>query len=213
MALSSYSELQSAIANWMNRDDLTDRIPEFIALFEARFNREVRWRKLLVRRVTEPDEEYEELPSDFVALKSIRFNSDPPTAPLTRVSEDIMEQLRYEAGGVAGTPRYYALTGDGGMQILFERPLADGLRLELLHYRTLPSLDDADNTTNSLLLSHPDVYLYGTLMEAEPYVKNRDELDLWSALYTAAVEKLRKQDADAEFGEVPLVMRYPRGSF
>ena len=36
MALSSYSELKSAIANWLNRTDLTDEIADdFIKLTEA----------------------------------------------------------------------------------------------------------------------------------------------------------------------------------
>jgi len=46
MAISTYSELQTAVANWLDRDDLTDRIPEFIALAEARFNRVLRLRSM-----------------------------------------------------------------------------------------------------------------------------------------------------------------------
>ena len=44
MAISTYSELQTAVANWLDRDDLTARIPEFIVLAEARYNRELRIR-------------------------------------------------------------------------------------------------------------------------------------------------------------------------
>jgi hypothetical protein len=39
MAIGTYSELQTAVANWLGRDDLTDRIPEFIDLAEARLSR------------------------------------------------------------------------------------------------------------------------------------------------------------------------------
>ena len=42
MAIGTYSELQTAVANWLDRDDLTDRIPEFIALAEAKMNRVLR---------------------------------------------------------------------------------------------------------------------------------------------------------------------------
>ena len=42
MAISNYTELKTAVANWLDRDDLTDRIPEFIALAESRFNRLLR---------------------------------------------------------------------------------------------------------------------------------------------------------------------------
>ena len=46
MAISTYTELQTAVANWLDRDDLTARIPEFIALTEARFNRLLRVRSM-----------------------------------------------------------------------------------------------------------------------------------------------------------------------
>ena len=42
MAISTFAELKTAAANWLDRSDLTDRIPEFIALAEARFNRILR---------------------------------------------------------------------------------------------------------------------------------------------------------------------------
>jgi len=46
MAISTYSELTTAVANWLDRDDLTLRIPEFIALAEAKFNRTLRLRSM-----------------------------------------------------------------------------------------------------------------------------------------------------------------------
>jgi len=42
MAINTYATLQTAVANWLDRSDLTDRIPEFIALAEARMNRVLR---------------------------------------------------------------------------------------------------------------------------------------------------------------------------
>ena len=39
MAITTYSELQSAVADWLNRDDLTSVIPNFIELAEADLTR------------------------------------------------------------------------------------------------------------------------------------------------------------------------------
>ena len=44
MAIGTYAELQTAVANWLDRSDLTDRIQEFIDLSEARINRNLRLR-------------------------------------------------------------------------------------------------------------------------------------------------------------------------
>ena len=46
MAINTYSTLQTAVANWLDRDDLTDRIPEFVSLAEATFNRTLRLRAM-----------------------------------------------------------------------------------------------------------------------------------------------------------------------
>ena len=46
MAINTYSTLQTAVANWLDRNDLTDRIPEFISLAEATFNRTLRLRAM-----------------------------------------------------------------------------------------------------------------------------------------------------------------------
>ena len=42
MAIGTYAELQTAVANWLDRGDLTERIKEFIGLAEARMNRVLR---------------------------------------------------------------------------------------------------------------------------------------------------------------------------
>ena len=61
MAISNYSELQTAVANWLDRDDLTARIPEFIALAEARFNRVLRLRSMEAKYTANTPEIYDRL--------------------------------------------------------------------------------------------------------------------------------------------------------
>ena len=50
MAISNYAELQTATANWLDRTDLTDRIPEFIDLAESTFNRTIRNRQMITKK-------------------------------------------------------------------------------------------------------------------------------------------------------------------
>ena len=46
MAITTYAELQSSIADFLDRDDLTSVIPTFISLAEADMNRQIRhWRQ------------------------------------------------------------------------------------------------------------------------------------------------------------------------
>ena len=51
MALATYSDLKTPIANWLNRSDLTTEISEdFIVLAEKDFNSKLRIRKMIDQR-------------------------------------------------------------------------------------------------------------------------------------------------------------------
>ena len=49
MSITTYAELKTAIASWLNRDDLTSVIPDFIALTEAALNRDLRHLQMIDR--------------------------------------------------------------------------------------------------------------------------------------------------------------------
>lgn len=211
----TYQGLQDAIALELNREDLTmaGHIPGLIFLCEAAINRDFRWRKLLVRDVIVPpstDEPYENLPSDFLQLRSIRFNTDPVVEP-EYVTPNYMEVLRASFRGASGTPRYYTIVGT---QILFERVATGSPELELMHYVKVPTIISTDpNNTNALLLEHPDIYLYGSLIHAEVYLKNDARLTTWAALYGAATSALQRTDRAAEKSPGPLLVRTSRPVF
>ena len=52
MALATYTELKSSIANYLNRSDLTSTIPDFISLTEGKLNRDLLIRSNVVRADT-----------------------------------------------------------------------------------------------------------------------------------------------------------------
>ena len=79
MAISTKAELHTAVANWLNRSDLTSRIPEFIALGEAQLNRILRTRDMLTRASPPTNAQYVALPSDFQEMLNVELTStDPP---------------------------------------------------------------------------------------------------------------------------------------
>lgn len=52
MAITTYTELKSAIADFLNRDDLETVAPTFIALAEADINRRLRHWRMEKRAIT-----------------------------------------------------------------------------------------------------------------------------------------------------------------
>ena len=178
MAISTYAELKTAVANWLDRDDLTDIIPDFIVLAETRHKRDFKIRRMETRVTanTIADTEYYTLPDDYIAMRNIKLNSDPKTA-LEYLTPEIMDRL--QAGSSTGKPKAYSIKGNN-IQL---RPLPDGVyEIEISYYKTFAALSDS-NTTNDMLTHHPDAYLYGALVEAEPYLQNDKRIATWAGLY------------------------------
>jgi hypothetical protein len=188
MALSTYSELKSSVADWLNRDDLTTAIADFISLAEAQMERKLRTRQMLVRSNATIDTEYAAVPDDFLEAKSFKLSTNPVTA-LGFETIDSLDNLSWNYPS-ASKPRFFSVVG-GQFRFL---PVPDSSYTgELAYYAKLSKLSTS-NTTNWLLTAAPDAYLYGTLMQAAPYLKDDARIATWSALYSSALEDLQVAD-------------------
>ena len=185
MAISTYAELKTAIASWLDRDDLTDVIPDFIALTETRHRRDFKIRRMETRVTanTIADTEYYTLPDGYVAMRNIQLNTNPLTS-LEYLTPEQMDRVR--AGSTKGKPKAYSIIGND-FQL---RPVPDGVyEIEMLYYKYFTALSDS-NTTNDMLTYHPDLYLYGALVEAEPYLQNDKRIQVWAGYYDRAKKDL-----------------------
>ena len=200
MAISNYSELKTAIASWLDRTDLTDIIPDFIALAETRHKRDFKIRRMETRVTanTIDGSEFYSLPDDYVAMRNIKLNTDPKT-PLEFLTPEIMDRLN--AGSSKGTPKAYTIKGNN----IELRPIPDGVyQVEVSYYKHFTALSDS-NTTNDMLTHHPDVYLYGALVEAEPYLQNDKRIDTWASFYERAKRDIiASNERDRHSGTTPV---------
>ena len=196
MALTSYSELKSSIADWLNRDDLTAVIPDFIALAEAQMERRLPTQKMVKRANATIDTPFSALPSDFLSLKSLILTSTSPVKQLVFLSQDEMDAKK-TIYSPTGKPQYFALVGNQ-IEVL---PAPDtGYTAEITYIATLAKLSDT-NTSNWVLARHPDVYLYGSLLQAAPYLRDDERVGLWSSQYQAAIEDMLLQNERAAFSQ------------
>lgn len=200
MAISTYSELQSAVGDFLNRQDLTTVIPTFIALAEADLNRSIRHRSMLTRSTATIDTQFTALPTDFLEAKNIQLNSEPITV-LRYVTMEHADLVRQR--NPTGQPVYYSIVGDT-LEVV---PVPDAsFTAELTYYKKLTALSDSD-TTNWLLSYHPDVYLYGTLMQSAPYLKDDQRIPIWGSLYRQYLADVNASSDKAEFSGSALHMR------
>lgn len=196
MALATYSDLKSSVADWLNRDDLTAVIPDFISLAEAKFNRSIRTSDMIGRATLSTANDYFDLPVDHLEPISLKQTGvDVPQ--IEYVVPDELNELRLKTV-TSNTLRYYSIVGKA-LHII-PAPSA-ATTVELTYYKKIPTLSDA-NTSNWLLSRSPDVYLYGALMQAEPYLKNDERVSLWATGLGQGIEELNLE-SDRN--------RYPRG--
>ena len=189
MALTTYAELKISIGDWLNRSDLTSVIPDFISLAEAQIERTLRARQMIVRANASFDAQYGAVPADFLETKSLKLTSTNPQTPLEFLSIDALDQKAAEYTA-SGKPKFFGVVG-GQLRIV---PTPDSTyTTELTYYAKLSKLSST-NTNNWLLSSSPDIYLYGSLLQAAPYLQDDARIQTWATLYERALNDLQTAD-------------------
>ena len=189
MAITTYAELQTATANWLDRSDLTDRIPEFIELAEANFNRGIRQPDMITKNDSfSIAGRYTTLPADTLEIVRIVLDLTPVIVLEYMTPEELSERRITLTG--TGKPYYFTTIGGSANQLEVLRSPDDTYTASIIYYTRIPALADG---TNWLLTNHPDIYLFGTLVEAEPYLKNDERMPLWTSRLDKALSDLRLQ--------------------
>jgi len=204
MAINTFTTLKTAVADFLNRDDLTSAIENFIVLAESQMNRDLRhWQ--MEKRSTgsiSASDEYMKTPSDW--LETIRLHlTANGTSPLDLMSRASMADKRASNEDTTGTPTHYT-HADGQIQ-LYPTPSAD-TKLELLYYAK-PIALSSSNADNWLLLEAPDVYLYGALLHSAPYLGEDERIAVWAQMYSASVTQLNQSSENARYSGSGLTMK------
>ena len=204
MALSTYSELKSSIANWLNRSDLTTEIAnDFIVLTEKDFNSKLRIRKMVAQTSLTLNAETVALPSGFLQVRDFYILSGGTKYSLTYMTPSQMDQIK--GTSVVGMPSSYTILGD---TFRFAPVPGDSYTAYLNYYKTFDALSDS-NTSNFILTNHPSIYLYGSLYHAAQFLGGVDpnRVQQWLQLYSTALERLEQNDREDQFSGSPLQIR------
>ena len=200
MALDTFAGLKATIADYLNRDDLTAVIPSFITIAEAKFNRKLRTRQMVKRATATLDTAFFAFPADFLQAKEFQLNTNPITY-LEFITEKQGDLMRQDAIIAAGKPKYYTIVGTQLEVIATPDSSYTG---ELTYYGKITALSDS-NTSNWLLAYAPDLYLYGALVEAAPYLKDDERIAVWGQLYTNSLGDIEVADQRASVSSTPIV--------
>lgn len=194
MALTTYTELKAAIADWLDRSDLTTVIPDFITLAEASIKHDKNTRFLASEARSQAtlstSTQYLALPSDFVRVKRMHIVSSPQKN-IQIVSRSVLNDYYISS---AGKPSYAAVT-DG--QFEFDRIPDSAYTVEII-YDKFNALSGA-NETNEVYPEYSDIYLYGSLIHAAVYLRDAEMKADAVQAYLNAVDVARKGDKSSRY--------------
>lgn len=187
MAITTYAELQAAAANWLVRADLTARIPEFIVLAEARLNRVMRARLA----------EAEVSLSAGVGVRTLALPvgfTEPLRLWIERATG--RDELPFREAGLIGVLARRGEPGAwtvDGASLAFDRPCDQTYGFTLRMLRRFALSDAAP--TNGLLSEFPDLYLFATLSEAAPFLRDADLAGAYETKLARALNEANAKDA------------------
>jgi hypothetical protein len=187
MAVNTYAALQNAIVRWARKTgdmEFSDTVPDFIRLCESKLNMRLRVREQEANATLTPTDGVCALPGDYLTWRTVKVGADT----LSYISP-----LQTDVFKTAGTPRHFSITGDE----LTIWPSGPGV-VTLGYYKKIPALTTAA-TSNWLLAKAPQLYIYGSLLEAAPFTGEDARMGLWGQGYEQAIMDLIKDDEKARY--------------
>lgn len=186
MAITTYSELQQAVQDWINRGDMSSVVTSWIANAESRLNRRIRCRSMETTAALTLNSAGEAtIPTDFLEEKTLLVSSSPEAWP-EYVESDSAEFL-FKYRPYAGT-QYWSIIGT----TVKVKPAYEGAAT-LYYFQKIPALS-VSNTTNWLLTKAPDVYVYAAALEGAIYLRDEAAAANYTELMVSAVEELLQEE-------------------
>lgn len=186
MSISTYAELQTAVASWMHRADLTARIPDFIQMGEAVLNRKLRTVDMETRATTATPttSRFLALPTGYLEMQSM-FIQDPATEIVYVEPLALREMVISETQ--TGFPNVFTVKGE----IEFDRIPDSAYTLEMHYYKRY---DIASDSTNWLLTNYPELYLHASLSAAALFIGNDSSLQTIKKLLAEGIEECNQAE-------------------
>lgn len=190
--ISDYTTLSTAVGNYLDRDDLSTFIPNFIEAAEQIVYRKVKHRGI--------ETEFTSTTAggglvalsgltNFRNMKWVRVSSTPGVFLEPMTIEGLYRAFPNRSVA-SSQPRAYARDG---ANFIFGPAAANGVNLDGVYYALLANLGSS-NTTNWFTANAPEVLLYGALMSAEPFLAGDQRTVVWASFFKEALKAVQEED-------------------
>jgi hypothetical protein len=198
----TYTSLQQDVRRYLERgasmmsDPIVfEQIPRLINLAERRISRELKIQGFInvVTAILTPGVSVLPKPDRWRDTVSINVGTGAGYAKRKTIQTRSYEYVRtyWPDSTEEGEPVFYA-DYDFGQWLIAPTP-DQAYPIEILYYELLPLLDDTVQT-NWLTEQAPQLLLYATLLEATPFLKNDDRIQVWQTMYDRAAAMLNGED-------------------
>jgi len=190
----TYDNLVSIVPEYLERsDDATiNAIPTFITLAEIEIAREIKTLGQLQVAQSQMTLGNPQLAKPALWTKTVSMNytnSSGVKMPIFLRKYEYLSNY-WPNNTSTSAPLFYA---DTDWDHWYIAPTPDqAYNFEVLYYERLPPLSST-NQTNWLTRNAPNVMLYGTLLQAMPYLKN-DQRVIFQQKYTEGIKALKDED-------------------
>jgi len=188
------------VADYLARSDLTGFIENFVQNAENKLYRSLNLRNEETALNVSITSGVAAVPSDFKALKFAYYDGTP-TDLLEWVT---IEELYNDYADRSSTTSNPCLISREGSNFVFGPVASDGTLRGIYYAKQDPlrTTDPSWYATNA-----PEVLLYGSLLEAEPFIGNDPRIPVWRDLFSEAVESLLLEQDNAEHSKGYLIQR------
>lgn len=191
MALGTLPGLKTGLADLLNRPDISsEALSNFVTLAESQMNRRLRCRKMVSRfyAAVPASSEFVALPDDFIGPLDMMTGGDPMRR-LKYLEPDSLANVKAANRFCGGEcTKYYSIVGN---TLRFLPLPPSDMTVELVYWARVPALTDAA-PTNWVLTDHPDVYLYGSAIQACIYLKT--DPSTFGTLFLQAISDVNDND-------------------
>jgi len=203
--ITDYASLQSTIADYLGRSDLTTQIQTFINQAESRIYQNLRvapMEKAIALTVSATGSAA--VPSDYIAMRELYLLdvNGQPYQQMERTTPFWIHQ-NFNATNSQGDPYYFAREGTN---FIFAPWQSANTSLGGIYWARLPSLS-VTNTTNWLTSSNPNLILTGALLEAATYLDDQPGVQYWTSRFEQSQADAQSTDDLERMSGSPPVMR------
>ena len=188
--ITNYATLQTEIANTLSRDDLTAEIPQFIQFAENKLYRRLNLRNEETALSVAISSGVAAVPADFKALKFAYFDGSP-VEMLTWVP---IEELYHDYPNRTNTETPAVISREAGNFVF--GPASKAGTLKGVYYAKQDPLRTTDPSW--YVTNAPELLLYGSLLEAAPFIKDSEQIAVWQSYYNDAIQSVLDEDDNAQ---------------